>query len=306
MVDYSHLNLGYACLNTKLRKKGIFSSRTLRENTIHTKGYDYMYSLADKNLDDLETIIDWNHQNNISLFRMSSEIFPFASHKEYEYSVDSWYDKIEKIGIKAKQNNCRLTFHPGQFNQLSSHRPEVIENTKKCLLHHAEVLGFLGTGKDSIMVIHGGSKNGGKQEALKRLKTNFSSLSSGVRERIVLENCEMCYTVEDLLPVCQELNVPLVLDYHHHNLNPGKKSLESLMPQILHTWERRTIKPKFHVSQSIPGLDKNKDSITTLRKHSDYLEAEQFKSLYFPTCPIDIMLECKMKEDALLKLRSEL
>ena len=32
--------------------------------------------------------VQWNEENNIKFLRVSSEMFPFASHKEYGYSLD--------------------------------------------------------------------------------------------------------------------------------------------------------------------------------------------------------------------------
>ena len=32
-----------------------------------------------------------------------------------------------------------------------------------------------------------------------------------MKERLVLENDEMCYNPDDLFPVCEELNIPLVV-----------------------------------------------------------------------------------------------
>lgn len=76
----------------------------------------------------------------------------------------------------------------------------------------------------------------------------------------------MGYNVDDLLPICEELNIPLVLDYHHHNLFPtAEKTLEELMPRILATWERKGIKPKFHLSEPRLGAV----SLMERRAHSD-------------------------------------
>lgn len=87
-----------------------------------------------------------------------------------------------------------------------------------------------------------------------------------MKGRLVLENDEMGYNVDDLLPICEELNIPLVLDYHHHNLFPtAEKTLEELMPRILATWERKGIKPKFHLSEPRLGAV----SLMERRAHSD-------------------------------------
>lgn len=44
-----------------------------------------------------------------------------------------------------------------------------------------------------------------------RFKENYARLSDRVKKRLVLENDDMCWSVEDLLPTCQEFGIPLVL-----------------------------------------------------------------------------------------------
>lgn len=85
--------LGYACLNTVLRvlkPEPVFCSRTLRIDTIlkPDHGMDYCKQLGRKNAEDLSRLIQWNEENNIRFLRVSSEMFPFASHDEYGYSLD--------------------------------------------------------------------------------------------------------------------------------------------------------------------------------------------------------------------------
>ena len=76
-------NLGYACLSVKLREKDIFMSRTCRLETIKNKGIEFAKELAIKNLDDLALMLKYNVSKKILLFRLSSEIFPFATHPQY-------------------------------------------------------------------------------------------------------------------------------------------------------------------------------------------------------------------------------
>lgn len=297
------INLGYACINTELRKKEIFTSRTLRKATLDKKGLEYAKELATKNLKDMKKILIWNKNNDISLFRMSSEIFPFRAHPDYHYDLGFSEELLFDIGKQASENKIRLTFHPGQFNQLSSHRKEVIDKTILDLNCHAQIMNKMNLDRQSVMVLHGGSKQGGKQEAMKRLCTHFSSLPEEIRNRLVLENCELCYSVDDLLPICQKLRIPLVLDYHHHSLNPGTTPLQENMQNILKTWEYRNIKPKFHLSQSPPEFGPG-DSITKLRKHSDFITPEHFQKVVFPNIDFDLMLETKTKEQSVIKIRN--
>jgi len=58
--------------------------------------------------------------------------------------------------------------------------------------------------------IHMGGIYGDKPSTLERFKENFRTrLPEGVKKRLVLENDEICYNVDDLLPVCNELEIPM-------------------------------------------------------------------------------------------------
>lgn len=82
----------------------------------------------------------------------------------------------------------------------------------KDLVYHCEMLDRMGMGKDSVMIIHGGGTFQDKPATLERIKKNYiERLPDNVKGRVVLENDEMCYNVDDLLPLCEELNVPMVL-----------------------------------------------------------------------------------------------
>lgn len=294
LVHTMNINLGYACINTELRQKNIFSSRTCRLSSI-IKDVTIVDKLISDNLRDLMIILEWNRDNDIKLFRMSSQIFPFCTHKTYGYSIDKWKYYLKDIGKFANKNNIRLTFHPSQFCVLSSTREEVIDNTIKEIDHHSNILDIMGCDKNSVIVIHGGSKQEG---ALERFKKNFYKLSSSSQSRLVLENCETCFKVEDLLPVCKYLNIPLVLDYHHYNLNHDVE-LSFLMKYILLTWSKRKIRPKFHLSESNPGCARD---LTSRRKHSDIV----YNLPDLLPDDIDLMIEAKLKERSIPLLKKKL
>lgn len=157
------------------------------------------------------------------------------------------------------------------------------------------MLDRMGIGKEGVMIIHGGGVFGDKPATLERIKENYKRLPENVKQRIVLENDEMCYNVDDLLPLCEELNIPMVLDYHHFNIFPSAdKTLEELMPRIVATWERKGIKPKFHLSEERPGAV----TVMERRAHSD-----RCKRLPEPLpAGIDLMIEAKDKEQAVFHL----
>jgi UV DNA damage endonuclease len=300
-----NFNLGYACINTELRKQKppVFTSRTLRLATFEEKGLEYVKTLVYQNVNDLLTMLEWNKAHDILFMRLSSEMFPFASHPKHKYDIDFVSDELKKIGDYAKQNGIRLTMHPGQYNVLSSLKEDVVQNTILDLKHHARIFDLMGLDQNSVMVIHGGGVYNNKEKSLERLEKNISELPENVRNRLVLENCEMSYCVEDLLPISERLNVPIVIDTHHDSIYPSSKPIEFYFDRVFKVWFDRGIKPKVHVSNSVPGILQT-DNKTMRRKHSDYIQFIH-KPLYLIKFPIDIMLECKMKEKALLKLRKD-
>jgi UV DNA damage endonuclease len=59
---------------------------------------------------------------------------------------------------------------------------------------------------------------GDKETTLARFKENYrTKLSDGIKARLVLENDEICYNVDDLLPVCNELEIPMYVPAPGHD-----------------------------------------------------------------------------------------
>lgn len=59
--------------------------------------------------------------------RISSEMFPFASHAELGYDLSYAKDELRAVGDLAKKLGHRLTTHPGQFTQLASPKEAVVD-----------------------------------------------------------------------------------------------------------------------------------------------------------------------------------
>ncbi|KAM0720049.1 hypothetical protein Q7P37_004185 [Cladosporium fusiforme] len=327
--------LGYACLNTYLRTSNppIFSSRTCRIQSIlehrhplqqpdqpehPTKnrpdrskpadpelGKRYLESVCLANVKDITKMLRWNEKYHIRFMRLSSEMFPFASHAEYGYKLEPFASEaLAEAGKVVAELNHRVTTHPGQFTQLGSPRQPVIENAIRDLDYHDEMLSLLKLpeqqDKDAVMILHMGGVFEGKEETIARFRENYAKLSDSVKNRLVLENDDVCYTVHDLLPVCEELNIPFVLDFHHHNIlfnadeiREGTADIVDLYPRIMATWERKGITPKMHYSEQTPPAITGKQR----RKHNP-------RPWTLPPCPpnMDLMIEAKDKEQAVFEL----
>lgn len=289
--------LGYACLNTVLRWQdpAIFSSRTARIKTMDEQGPDYIKELGRLNARDMIPMILWNEENNIKFMRLSSEVFPFASHEKYGFSLKYAEKELRAAGDLAKKLGHRLTMHPGQFTQLGSPRPEVIESSIRDLTSHCEMLDLMGMGKDSVMIIHGGGTFGDREATLNRIRENYiTRLPQNVKDRLVLENDEMAWAAEELLPLCKELDIPMVFDFHHDLLRPSPRPPSELLPEIQAIWHKKGIRPKYHLSEPRPGAS----NLRERRAHSDRC------GFLPPDLPADahLMIEAKDKEQAVLEL----
>ncbi|KAL7284751.1 hypothetical protein ACG7TL_002058 [Trametes sanguinea] len=292
--------LGYACLNTVLRAmkpEPIFCSRTLRIDTILKPefGMDYCKELGRRNAEDLARLIQWNEENHIKFLRVSSEMFPFASHDKYGYTLEYAEKELKAAGDLAKRYGHRLTSHPGQFTQLGSPRDVVVEAAIRDLDYHCQMFRYMGLDQDTVMIIHMGGIFNDKQATIERFKNVYRTrLTDEMRARLVLENDEMCYNADDLLPVCEELDIPLVFDYHHNWIYPSEMPIPDLIQRINAIWHRKGIKPKQHLSSPCPGAE----TVMEKRKHADRCYELP------PDLPddMDLMIEAKDKEQAVFHL----
>jgi len=302
------IRLGLCCINTQLRTQNppIFSSRSCILKTIYEKGIDECIRRANQNLDDLIPMMKWNWENNISVFRLSSDIFPHITNIDKidisKYNLTLFEDKLRKIGRIAKLFRQRLTFHPGQYNVLATPNPLVYRKTIYELYVHARILDLMGCDKNSVMCIHGGGVYGNKVETIKRWCRNYKKLPKFIRKRIVLENCEKSFNIEDCLKISRKTGVPVVLDNHHfycyNQIHPNivRQPIEYYIPLVLKTWTKKDMRPKVHISEQGCGRTGN---------HSDLIESLPNYYLEIPekyNIEIDIMIEAKLKEQAIQKL----
>ncbi|KAM0205004.1 hypothetical protein ACHAQI_009682 [Fusarium lateritium] len=326
--------LGYACLNTYLRNASppVFSSRTCRMASIiehrhplanpdepehatknrpdrnkpadHERGLKYVQELGVANARDIVKMIRWNVKYGIKFMRLSSEMFPFASHQEHGYKLTPFASEVlAEAGKVAAELDHRLTTHPGQFTQIGSPRKEVVAAAIRDLEYHNELLSLLKLpdqlNRDAVMILHMGGTYGDKNATLDRFRENYAKLSDGVKARMVLENDDVAWSVHDLLPICEELNIPMVLDYHHHNIifdssiREGSQDIIGFYDRIKATWTKKGITQKMHYSEQTASAVTPRDR----RKHS-----ARVKTL--PPCApdMDLMIEAKDKEQAVFEL----
>lgn len=262
------------------------------------KRFEKLKQVAYKNILDLGKILKYNAENDIHFYRITSALIPLATHPEVNWD----YRRLFKIDLKIlgdfiKQNNMRVDTHPDQFNVINSVDDSVVESTMRNLWFHVNLFEDLEY-PHGRMVLHVGSAAGGKEAALKRFERNFRTYPDEITSKLILENDDKTFTARETLRLCKSLNLPMVLDVHHHICNNEGDDLMDLLPEIFSTWDNQELVPKLHFSSP---KDSPKD-----RKHADYIDAQHFVE-FIEACKnidrdIDVMIEAKMKDLALFEL----
>ena len=297
------MNIGYACINMTMGKK-VTTNRSMVKKTFNAKGLDYVSELALANAKDIIKILEWNRQHKIHFFRLSSAIIPWGDNLDLTQLKDykEIKNELKKAGDYAKLHNIRITSHPGPFNVLVSPNEKVILATIADLELHGKIFDMMGLELSPYnkINIHCNGVYGDKKSAMDRFIKNFQRLSKSVQKRLTIENDDKAsmYSVKDLMYIHEAIKIPIVFDYHHHTFCTGDLSEEDALKLAATTWPKG-ITPVVHYSES-KALHENNPK-----------EKPQAHSLYINALPntykliVDIMLECKAKELALLDIRKK-
>lgn len=298
------IKLGYVAMATTL--DNITSSSTISYTNYQKLNDEEKDNKLDQiiisNLINLIKILNYNIKNNIHFYRLTSKLIPLATHKEvsFEY-IEPYKSLFNELALLIDKNNIRIDVHPDQFAVLNSTNKEVIDNTFEILKYHYKILEALKI-KNKIIILHVGSSVLGKDNSIKRFINNFNKLPKQIRECIAVENDDKIYNIDDCINLCQKLNIPMVLDYHHYVCNSGNYKINDYYPKIFNTW--KNINPKIHFSS--PKNKTKKD----IRSHHDYINVDDFisflESIKHLPYEIDIMLEAKAKDEALFRLVRQL
>ena len=293
----NRVRLGYACINLSLGPSG----RTSRTCRLSNATPDHLEELSRENLTGLSEVLRWNVSHKISVFRISSEIIPLASHPKVQWP---WKQKLRReissVGDFARKHGMRLSMHPGQYTFLNSPRRDVVVAAAAELSYHAAFLDAMGLRSEHKIVLHVGGVYDDRETSMRRFRENFENLPAHVRRRLVLENDERSYGVYDVLNLCDSLRIPMVFDYLHYRAYTGCVPNSAVMERAFETWSGHDGRPELHYSTQKLGARTG--------AHANMIDANdfvQFMSL-LPHRAVDVMLEAKAKDKALLNLRRDL
>ena len=270
-------------------QRGEYSEARIRDTYLHN---------AMMHLEVLPKIV----KLGIRHFRMSSDTIPLGDRVPREYWDNPELRAVYKrIGDYTRQNNMRITLHPGQFCVLNSSRSNVVANAIEDLSRHAWLFDTCEFDESPYYAIN---IHAGAGDRFADLIANVKNLPTNIRNRLTFENCESVASVAKLHEVWKHTGVPVVFDSHHHVFNTGDLTMDAAYDLACSTWSNN-IPPLQHLANTEPGFENS--SFTQRRRHSNYIS-------YIPECQrkglerglVDIEVEAKTKNLALSNMVRDL
>jgi len=260
--------------------------------------------------------------NELRMVRLGSNQLPCATQRDWRYFwsrndvVEFCEREYAKVGEAARAKNVRLSMHPGQFTVLASDSDEIVERSIEEFEYHANIIRWMGYGKDwqdfkCNVHISGRRGPAGIRDVLPRL-------SPEARNTITIENDENSWGLDASLELAKD--VALVLDIHHHWVKTGEyiEPNDDRIRIIIDSW--RGVRPAMHYSScredyltdASPSVRPDMDTLLEssykkqkLRAHSDYMwntACNEWALSHWDWA--DIMVEAKMKNLASAQLYS--
>jgi UV DNA damage endonuclease len=273
-------------------------------------------------LDRLEAIFIRLDALDVRMYRMASALAPYATHPDlrgFDRQVEDCATRLAQVGRRARELDMRLSFHPGQYVVLNSERPDVRAMAARELDVLASLLDAMQLGPEAVVVLHVGGGAGGRDAARERFLRGLDAVGEPARRRLVIENDDRVFGLDDVVAISGTTGLSVVWDIlHHHCHDPvGIPDAEAL-DAALATWPPN-VTPKIHFSSPKTAIEERRERdgrrvqtrylLPPLRAHADLVDPIAFEELLRGPAHgrrMDIMLEAKGKDLALLRLREQL
>ena len=294
-----NLQLSLCCISSILQAEG-YKFRTMTYKSFSSKSRDEsLEKLSDiirNNFFVTEKIIRHCAANNISGYRISSDLCPVIKHPDVMLSLEELpnYNLIEEqinnVSLAIKETNIRVSAHPSEYITLTSEDDIKIKHSLVDLEFHGEIFDRLGLSRTHYnpLNIHV-RKEGDPEELCNIFMKNFERLSDGIKSRLVLENNDTGNTwdVATLKKYFyKDNNIPITFDnLHHKMLNKGVSEFDAFL-DAYETWG--DIIPVFHYSEG-------KDNGRAHKDMAEYLPENFGKNVLFD-------VELKSKDIAILDI----
>ena len=298
--------IGYCCIclginEGKRPKDHIKVNRGMIQKTFNQKGLSYVSELSILNLKDLLKVLQYNIDNDIYLYRMSSEMLPWFTHYKIKElpNFNIIENILKQIGKFAIDNKIRLSFHAPPFCILGSEDQRVVSNSIDELDKHAELLDLMQLDQSDYYPInvHVNTTRPTNKEAAKRFCNAFDILTDSCKKRLTVENDDKLsqFSINMLYEyIYKRIKIPITFDQFHYLYGPQDSSMEDSLKLALSTWKT---KPLTHMSSS----RRLEDPSCRETAHADFIY-EKIKSYGLD---FDTDLECKAKDLGLIKYKKD-
>jgi len=284
------MKIGYPCIN---RGIGCTTNSTFR---LASYSDERLVQKVENNLNCLLKILQYNVQKGFYFFRISSDLVPFASHPVCTFDWAGHFSpQLKKIGSFIRKHNLRISMHPDQFVVINSLKDDVVERSVRELEYHCTLLDKMALDSTAKIQIHVGGVYGDKRSAIDRFIERYNSLSKSLKSRLVIENDDRSYSLDDCLSVHEKIGIPIIFDAFHHQCLNNAETLRHALQLSASTWKE---------SDGIPMVDYSSQQRGQRRgSHANTLNIKIFKKFLHETrgLDFDLMLEIKDKETSALK-----
>ncbi|WP_426490399.1 UV DNA damage repair endonuclease UvsE [Hymenobacter sp. 102] len=280
------MKIGYPCVNESL---DCTTTSTFR---LASYSDERVETAVSNNLRCLLRILAWNVEQGLLFFRIGSGVVPFGSHPINTFPWQTRFAaEFRQVGDFVKAHDMRISFHPDQFVVLNSPSEDIVERSIQELIYQGSMLDLMGLDSTHKLQIHVGGLYGDRELAISRFIATYQRLPEAVRVRLVIENDDRLFSLQDCLRVHQAVGIPILFDnFHHECLNHGEPMAEALRLAAA-TWHP--------THDGVMMMDYSSQAHGERKgKHTASLEEELFHGFLHDLgdLDVDIMLEIKDKE----------
>lgn len=201
--------------------------------------------------------------------------------------------------------------HPDQFIVLNSPNEKIVQNSINELIYQCKLLDAMRLDETAKVQIHVGGVYGNKLKAIDRfIKTynhSLQLLDCSIKRRLVIENDDHLYGIEDCLCIYQQTGLPIVFDSFHHECYGDSRDvlIRDPLKRAILTWKKNKdgLPMVDYSNQDIAITSNDGHPMVRKGKHTATLDPIPFKKFLKQTegLDFDIMLEIKDKEKSALK-----
>lgn len=271
----------------------------------------------------LRDIFLYLEQAGIHMYRMASELAPYLIHPDlprFHNQIEECEAELADAGTLARSVGLRLSLHAGSHVVLNAPDEALAARSTAEVTGLARLLNAMALEPEAVVIVHVGGVYNDQKTALTRFVERYDRLPEAVQCRLVLEH-DQHFSLSECYRIHQQTGIRLVYDHLHHALNnPEGLSSGDGLRLALSTWPSNQ-RPKLHFSspRTEMRIVERSDPATGHRRqwlqpplwtqHSDYVnpfEFIPFARQALALRDVDVMLEAKAKDLALLRLRADL